>query len=806
MQGESRYLIHPSSIDACLQLIIISINAGKHKEMACGVVPTRLEEVTLFPARLGGEDAAVGHAVAWTDGFEGRRFNTNVRLTGEDERVLMDIKNLTCTAYEAALPARPEIVGEGENNGPEPFSVMAWKPDVETLRDEDVELLWPTVSNNEKLAKCVELIAHRDGVPSVLIIAPDSTSTTQDFVDAIIGAVPDETTVTVGATTDKTEDEAVVSDPAQSRVQQITLGIDPTAWATTVTESYDLVIVAPDAQTPGLATHEPLLSLVGTDGWLMCPSHLVSSVSPKGFLSLKVGEHTLIRETSSHLRADEVTLLSTSKVQLSDNILSGLQVSFTVHEKAISESTVEHDNHVIVDDRTGSVSASILSSEPHFESFKRLLSSGASILWLTQGVRQGRPAGDSGASGIAEGLLRVIRSEQAAVKVTLLDIDQEESSADVCRAITHALGSIATKDSGCDTEFWLHRGVMFVSRVETHTQLNHDLQQSRPQKMPLSGALKLVNTTTEGEFVFESQYRGELVVLADEEVEVQVLASSWPSCSPGSRMLVLGSVIRVGASVDQNLTGKRVMAFAYDSLQTVFSTSAYAVIGDDACDEAADARLLRSMSSLYPLVHLCLGSTKLEKGAIVISLPGPERDMKMLEQLSKAMGWQLTVVAETDANAVNALIQSQRSLSSSGIVTVLAHDFDARLAQEVWRHIPPSCRFLLLSEKPLETALDPLPFSRGASFVPSSIKHLRDSAAAISSLLATSLELVKTHSSLLELSVVKDVIDIEDARQVSKSAGKERDSGVVVRYRPEASQVLVRFHVSHHPQSFNEYR
>ena len=39
MDGESRYTLHPSTIDACLQLIIISINAGLHTEMACGVLP-----------------------------------------------------------------------------------------------------------------------------------------------------------------------------------------------------------------------------------------------------------------------------------------------------------------------------------------------------------------------------------------------------------------------------------------------------------------------------------------------------------------------------------------------------------------------------------------------------------------------------------------------------------------------------------------------------------------------------------------------------------------------------------------------
>lgn len=48
MQGESRYILHPSTVDACLHLMIIAINAGLHKEMACGVVPVNIEEMSVF--------------------------------------------------------------------------------------------------------------------------------------------------------------------------------------------------------------------------------------------------------------------------------------------------------------------------------------------------------------------------------------------------------------------------------------------------------------------------------------------------------------------------------------------------------------------------------------------------------------------------------------------------------------------------------------------------------------------------------------------------------------------------------------
>ncbi len=104
MTGESRSVIHPSTVDACLQLIIISIHKGRYKQMPWGVVPNRIQEASIFAPVAGGLDS-VGDAVAWTDSFEGRSFDTHTRLVRKSGRLLMDINNLTCISYDAAIPA-----------------------------------------------------------------------------------------------------------------------------------------------------------------------------------------------------------------------------------------------------------------------------------------------------------------------------------------------------------------------------------------------------------------------------------------------------------------------------------------------------------------------------------------------------------------------------------------------------------------------------------------------------------------------------------------------------------------------------
>ncbi|KAI2634451.1 hypothetical protein GGS21DRAFT_543554 [Xylaria nigripes] len=820
MQGESRYLVHPSTIDACLHLIIISVNAGKHKEMPWGVVPTQIEEVSLYPAQVGRE-VTTGHAVAWTDGFEGRRFNTNVRLSGEDDRLLLDIKNLTCTAYEAAVPARPENMEGEEPRGPEPYSVMSWKPDVAVLRQENVDQLWQEVSNKtEKFARCVDLIVHRQSISNALII--DQVSDTETL-DALLEVAPD-ITVSIGVTTIESQEEGANLLEAQPRAQIVELGVDPEIWRAASKGPHDLVIVNTDIEGQYF---EHLLELVRPDGWLICPSTILAS-SPFAMATtlFQLDTHAVVRKAPIPTKRNsidriwdrEITVLSAPQDQSFqglEDVLSSLKSRFVVQKSMITDFVHTEAHRVLIDDTTDAVSASILDNESNFNTVKEVLTSGVPVLWLTRGVRQGRPAGHRGVTGLAEGLLRVLRSEQAAAKITLLDVDEDEEPHDISHAIAHSLGSIATKDSGCDVEFWLRRGMIFTSRVKGHDHLNQAFQQSQPQKVPLSGPLRLTNETVDGKFVFESQGREDSSVLADEQIEIQVLASSWPSCCPGSRMLVVGTVVRAGASVDQELVGRRAVAFVYDTFQTVVSTSAYAIIGDEHREVASES-LVHAISSLSPLAHLCFDKAKLGKGDTIISLPGPEQDIKMLVKLSTAIGWQLAVVTQSDedresyaskigldpsqvlsasdTDKVNNFIAGQLKVSSTGSVTILAHDFDTELTHEAWRHIPQSCRFLLLNEKPLETAPDFRPFSRSASFITSSMKHLREFPNALSSLLSLSLSLIEANPSLLAKGTLEDnlqAIDIEDVRKVTVNNHKSSsNANIVVRYRPETSQIL----------------
>lgn len=155
MQDELRYIIHPSTIDACLQLIIISIHNGKHKGIPWGVVPIQLDEITL---RFPGDNVGVnGTTVAWTDGFQGRYFNTHAHLVGQSGQLLIDINSLRCVAYEAAVPAH----ALEKETKPCPFSTLSWKPDIMRLRPLEYSLLKSKETTKvERLAIIIDLICH----------------------------------------------------------------------------------------------------------------------------------------------------------------------------------------------------------------------------------------------------------------------------------------------------------------------------------------------------------------------------------------------------------------------------------------------------------------------------------------------------------------------------------------------------------------------------------------------------------------------------------------------------------------------
>ncbi|KAI5926673.1 ketoacyl-synt-domain-containing protein [Camillea tinctor] len=523
MDGESRSLLHPTTVDACLQLIIISIHAGRHKKMPWGVVPTHIEEATIFPAAVSEYDdnGSVGHAVAWTDGFEpsGRRFNTNTILTGKSGRLLLHMKNLTCTAYEAAIPTST-LQAAAAALPPEPFSLSSWKPDITKITVEKFEQFWPQLSRTNtgarlgRLSKLIELVSHHQPLNRVLLVRDHGEISGTSTLDILLNIVPRHSTVTFAFCSSGESEKFVMPESHQNRITTLELSSLSDIWkdSSVIDAAQDLILI--DTERDSLPI-DGIASLVNANGWVIGSSPLANEKEIDRQLNgsafgpiLKIGQEfaaqnlkpvsvangTVKPETNDVNNDDSINGIATSSVGLEiesskfahfnkitvlSPVLSGISqtnqsldieirtLGYQVSRKPLSEFNAADDHHVVIDDTDGLFLYSGVDEE-RFTALKSIISSGIPIVWLTRGVKQGRrPTG-----GMAEGFLRVVRSEQAATKIMLLDADDEETAPDVSAAVLRCLATACTKDSGSDTEFWLHQGVTHISRVYPNYELN----------------------------------------------------------------------------------------------------------------------------------------------------------------------------------------------------------------------------------------------------------------------------------------------------------------------------------------------
>ncbi|KAL8735746.1 MAG: hypothetical protein Q9181_002693 [Wetmoreana brouardii] len=260
LQGESRHILYPATVDACLQLIIISINAGLHKQMPYGVVPVKVGEVSFwFPE---GDLGSHGRAVAWTDKFEPRYFNTHTKLMGKSGNLIMDIKNLRCVAYEAAIP--PKFA---KDRPLESYTESLWKPNISTLTTSKLTGLWDGSSLAQVVNNWVELLDHKHKLGKLLLLRrPDESS-----LYTLLQAVPMATSIMIGYITADQLRVHEASDEAYDRILTVLLSENTDEWGDSLTNSYDLIVILINA--PNIMTHRRTLQTLKTltyqHSWLL---------------------------------------------------------------------------------------------------------------------------------------------------------------------------------------------------------------------------------------------------------------------------------------------------------------------------------------------------------------------------------------------------------------------------------------------------------------------------------------------------------------------------------------------------------
>ncbi|KAF4176549.1 hypothetical protein CNMCM8927_000723 [Aspergillus lentulus] len=791
VQDESRYVIHPATIDACLQLIIISIHRGKHKEMPWGVVPIRLEEVTLrFPSD--GEEGSMGTAVAWTDSCEGRYFNTHTQLRGQSGRVLVDVKSLRCVAYEAAVPA------DAASNAidPAPFATVSWKPDVARLRESSYPTVWPKGSSEAQvLVSMVQMIHHRHPLAAVLLCGQH----TPDVIDAVSAVLPKSCSV---------------------RAVQMSELEDSQSSNAAIAGPLDLVVV--DESVSG--GREVILGLMKEGQWLIQsgPAEnlpVVNGVKDENALYPVLEVPVADPQKGARL----VELLARGNVRLMDAIQNEQLDVLIVHESSQSEdghliahlsdkghtvksTTVDRftlpgnqeNEVVIIDDRHGTLLSGM--SDQSFEALKSLIRANLPTVWLTRGVRQGACV----FGGMVQGFLRVIRSEQASARIVQLDVDQEEQPADVAEGLLSVLRDAPTKDSGKDTEFWLHKGIMNIARVVPNHQLNTEwappasLASHVSEVKQLPDGVRLKSSIVDGQLSLTYDEPEPSSALGADEIEIQVLASELQT-TPNSPVVVSGRVLRCGSAVRADVAaGDQVIGYTTESLTTVVRTACYIRWNNSTNSDMTTT--LASVAALSKVVNMCVTTTGVSSSDKILALPGPAPTLHALVWLGKAMHWDVSLLARSPEEQQEYI--SKFNLDNGSVLladdirtgvrekdrrwVILAHDFSS-LSQEVWRQLPARSVFVL-NEALLDSAPDPLPFSRGASFMPTSVKTLHTAAA--SEVLQRALDLVQKCPGLAnDIAFVHDISEFSQFNNPVHAVPATKIGVVTYRYHDSLVRV-----------------
>lgn len=706
--GESRYILHPATIDATLQLIIISINKGLHKEIEWGVVPLELEEVTLwFP----GEDAGFeGQAVAWTDNRNGRFFNTNTILETKSGKVVLEVKNLRCVAYEAAVPQVVSV-----SRAPEPYQQVSWKQDIASLSSQSNNS--NPKSSEDAILTLVELLDHKSTLKNVLILGNPAV----EFVEKLSGKTAT-ASLLLGTTSQSTLNQ-ISAAGIDDIVTVVSLNSEISTWKDAITEPFSLLIVDGSIVQP--YTDSELLdiikSFVEEDGKIIeiVTKNSEESAKQLNLSSLGVSElsfnfpttditlSSLVAYQNGKLHEErQLTVVSSDLTSPTLKKLLPVLDELHIATKIVSldEAEIPSSGEILVHDSEGTLLSTL--NAKSFDALKRIVTSGKPTVWVTSGVVDGSNA----FGGLSTGFLRAIRSEEASAKITLLDVSVEESASVIGQTISTLLETAKPKDANVDTEYWLHDGTLHIPRLVANVPLNEKFwgtkeTENKPivlEQVALKGAF------ANGQLSFQSESEAEL---GASEVELQISAFDFQKTdvqpNKGRRHYVIGNILRVGRDIESALINETAVVYTKNTYSTRIRVPKSAIAITTGINTTNLAASLLPLSSALNTVVL---NGKVQKGEHVLLLPTSQSFIQAVVSLSRVIGFTLSIIVR-DTNEVEFLahklhlpatafaiaedLDTIRSFFSVKAPRVaIAQDFSA-LAQDIWRLLPAGGQIIL---------------------------------------------------------------------------------------------------------------
>ncbi|KAI1393004.1 ketoacyl-synt-domain-containing protein [Hypoxylon trugodes] len=564
VEAESRYVLHPGVMHACLQPLLVSAHKGRIDDFRCSVIPTHFREVTLFPP-------SAKHLTnpcsleCWTPQRGNRAFLSNSQLTAHDGSLIAQFsgcRNVQCEdALANKMPGDPQRDLYLQNVWKIDSDYMEWAGDIDVLAT-TVEALLHKVPTTKIL--CLE----RALVSSILTVCPSAAITvsslrTSQHADETLGLTKMES----------------LSPGSEGRVGSFGLVVCGLLDLTDI-PFFERIreLVSPgghllfniDMNSSSAGTWEPVLKnarfsgvkLMSHDG-AMLTSATETSSGPEGGTAGDKNLLIVYRDVPTSLLPVVIDKFSSHGWNVRSQSITSLDL-------------LPNERVILLADMEGPFLAQL--NEAQLKGLIHLTHTASAIAWVSCG---GLLSGDKPEFAMTEGFARVIRNEIGSLDLVTLDFDAETTlESSVANVLVDILTRQKAHGRNGETEYYMKGGVVYVSRITSSLDINREFVPDSGETMPLpeKDSPAVCGRFHNGDIEFYRDHERRAEPLGAKEVEVHVAAMGITALDGSDDATYLnhqiaGTVNRIGSEVIDLQQSTSVFGFALDHLATFQRTS-----------------------------------------------------------------------------------------------------------------------------------------------------------------------------------------------------------------------------------------
>ncbi|KAL3450556.1 hypothetical protein BJX65DRAFT_316007 [Aspergillus insuetus] len=762
------YPVHPITLDALIQLAIVSTAKGVPKEMRA-LVPTRLSSVRVKRSI----SAAEAQLNARTDRTGFGYCQANAELIDAAGQVTGQLEGFRLAPYSSAAQ------GEEADDARHPVLRVLWKPDVHGLGlmtgsaaqeyaqkfadeahspVEDTDLL--------KLGAVLDLFAHKNPVLRILEVGNES----QELTLAVLELLKSQTDFKRLAT--YTTAQLGANSALVGGVVNLETG-ERTPKAAAVEGQYDLVLCLTKEETMVRSLVAKAINLMTADSYLLslCPSTGDGVITSQNLETLTVsitsGQPSLVlarKPQTSPLgilqkRKSNYLIVEREKTKLGSALGDALRSvqGHWVSRVRLEDLTTAHIPRNTTVFNLCELKSPLLSvcTDEEMAKIKIITDNASSLIWTTNANTL---EGEHPDFALISGLSRALMLEQPSLRLFTYDIDSPDEF--VLETADRLIALLTQPEKKIDYEFVQRNNVAHVSRFVPDDSVNSAFRSKQgltteTRALQDAGDARLsVGEAGQLDSIYFIQQDPAKQMIGPEDVRIKVasvginakdyyvLVGRVDTPDATCQLECAGTVVAVGSAVTDFAAGDRVVAMApsyFGTYQTLPQWSCYKLAEGESFDVAATLPLVYA-TAIYALQH----RAQIQPGESVLIHSGAGGVGIAAIQLALQMGAEVytTVSSEEKKNfLINTIglnpshIFSSRdtsflpallSATSNRGVDVILNSLTGDQLHATWKCCAPFGRFIEIGKADLTTAgrLQMAPFLKGTTFSAFDLSHL----------------------------------------------------------------------------------